>query len=73
MLVRWGIEKSDEMDMLCYMQASEQGRRLYEKCGFETIDTVEFDLSLYGLSGSEKMTEMIRWSTKASEGGNTWL
>lgn len=44
----------------CYLQASEQGQRLYHHHGFEPVDTVEFDLSMYGLKGVERMTEMIR-------------
>ncbi|KAJ0119219.1 acyl-CoA N-acyltransferase [Diaporthe amygdali] len=59
-LVRWGIELSDKTGLPCYVQASEQGRRLYQQHGFEEIDTVEFNLSEYGLEGIEKMTEMTR-------------
>lgn len=62
MLVRWGIELSERTSLPCYLQASDQGRRLYQHHGFEEIDTVEFDLSEYGLDGIEKMTEMTRGS-----------
>jgi hypothetical protein len=58
--VKWGIDLSEEMGIPCYLQASEQGRRLYSHYGFQEIDTVEFNLSEYGLAGLEKMTEMRR-------------
>lgn len=51
---------SDATGLPCYLQASEQGRRLYCHHGFQDIDTVEFNLSDYGLEGLEKMTEMLR-------------
>jgi len=60
LLVQWGIELSDATGLPCYLQASEQGRRLYEHYGFQEIDTVEYNLSDYGLEGVEKMTEMLR-------------
>lgn len=51
---------SDATGLPCYLQASEQGRRLYGHHGSQDIDTVEFNLSDYGLDGVEKMTEMLR-------------
>jgi hypothetical protein len=51
---------SEATGLPCYLQASEQGRRLYSHYGFQDIETVEFDLSKYGLNGVERMTEMIR-------------
>lgn len=59
--MQWGIEKSELLDLPCYLQASEQGRKLYHNHGFQDIDTVKFDLVQYGLEGIEKMTEMIRY------------
>jgi hypothetical protein len=67
MLVQWGVEESEELGLPCYLQATEEGRRLYAKHGFEDLDMVEFDLEEYGLEGkgTEKMTEMIRYPSKA--------
>ena len=67
LLVKWGIEKSEETGLLAYVQASEQGRRLYSHYGFEDLDTVEFDLSKYGLEGVEVMTEMSRRQSTVRE------
>jgi hypothetical protein len=63
MLVRWGIEKAGEIGLPCYLQASEQGRRLYEWHGFQVLGTVEFDLEGLGMEGGgvERMTEMVRY------------
>lgn len=58
---------SETTGLPCYLQASEQGRRLYSHYGFQDIDTVEFNLSQYGLEGVEKMTEMIRKSSVNSK------
>jgi hypothetical protein len=59
-IVKWGIELSETSGLPCYLQASEQGRRLYSHHGFQAIDTAEFDLSKYRLTRTEQMTEMIR-------------
>jgi hypothetical protein len=58
--VKWGIELSESTGLPCYLLASEQGRRLYSHYGFQELDTVAFDLSKYGLTGVETMTEMLR-------------
>lgn len=60
LLVRWGIELSEKNGLPCYVQASEQGQKLYEHHGFEDLETVEFDLVKYGMKGVERMTEMLR-------------
>lgn len=60
LLVEWGIRKSEETGLPLYLQASEQGRRLYLHHGFREMDTVRFDLGGYGLEGVENMTEMLR-------------
>ncbi|KAF2651746.1 hypothetical protein K491DRAFT_665038 [Lophiostoma macrostomum CBS 122681] len=61
LLVQWGIEKSEAMGLPCYLQASEQGRRLYQHYGFEIVSSVEFELERYGLQGVERMTAMLRY------------
>lgn len=55
-----GTELLERTGLLCYLQASEQGRCLYQHHGFEEIDTVDFNLSDYGLDGTPDMTEMTR-------------
>ncbi|KAI1131411.1 hypothetical protein F5Y10DRAFT_233608 [Nemania abortiva] len=60
LLVQWGTDLSESLGLQCYVQASEQGRRLYQHHGFRDVGSVQFDLSQYGLEGVEVMTEMIR-------------
>jgi GNAT superfamily N-acetyltransferase len=66
MLVAWAIEKSEQLGLPCYLQATEEGRLLYKKHGFEDLEMVEFDFEQYGLEGKgiERMTEMIRYPIK---------
>jgi hypothetical protein len=61
MLLRWGIDKAEEMGVPCYVQASSEGEKLYEKFGFEVLSVEKFDLGKYGLEGRERMVEMVRW------------
>ncbi|KAH8903016.1 hypothetical protein BR93DRAFT_940938 [Coniochaeta sp. PMI_546] len=69
LIVKWGIELSESTGLPCYLQASEQGRRLYSHYGFQELDSVEFDLSKYGLTGVERMTEMLRIPESGKEPG----
>ena len=66
--MQWGIEQSNATGLPCYLQASEQGRRLYKYYGFQEMEIVEYNLSDYGLEGSEKMTEMLREPGTKSRG-----
>ena len=70
--MQWGIAKSEELRLPAYLQASAQGQRLYQSHGFKDIDTVEFNLTDFGLEGVEKMTEMIRYpvSSEKTEAGS---
>jgi hypothetical protein len=61
MLLSWGIDKAEEMGVPCYVQASSEGEKLYEKFGFGVLSVEEFDLVKYGLEGRERMVEIVRW------------
>jgi GNAT superfamily N-acetyltransferase len=67
LLVKWGLEKQRETGLICYLQASDQGKSLYIHYGFQDIDTVVFDLDRYGLKGVEKITEMVRSLTESGD------
>lgn len=61
MLVRWGLEEADRYHLPAYLEASEQGRPLYERHGFKARKEVWFDLAKYGGGeGKERNTLMIR-------------
>lgn len=40
MLVNWGVQRADEMGVKAFVEASPEGRRLYESCGFEMVEEV---------------------------------
>jgi hypothetical protein len=60
-LLKWGIDKAGELGVPCYVQASSEGEKLYEKFGFGVLGVEEFDLGKYGLEGRERMVEVVRW------------
>ncbi|OMP85218.1 hypothetical protein BK809_0003886 [Diplodia seriata] len=64
MLIRWGTEQADKAGLICFLEASEAGRELYKRHGFEDQETTEFNLSEYGVSGIDKNTTMIRQPVK---------
>lgn len=42
-LMRWGCERADEEGWVAFLNASEEGRPLYEMFGFETVDKTYFE------------------------------
>ncbi|KAH7077410.1 hypothetical protein FB567DRAFT_149286 [Paraphoma chrysanthemicola] len=60
MLIEWGTEKADKVQLPCFLEASEVGKPLYERMGFETKHAEVFDLGKYGLQGTDTNTVMIR-------------
>nr|POE63706.1 hypothetical protein CFP56_04609 [Quercus suber] len=42
MCVRWGLEKCDELRIPAYLGASDEGKLVYERLGFEVVDRVTF-------------------------------
>lgn len=43
MCTRWGIERCRELGIPAYLEASEEGKPVYEKLGFEVMDRVAFE------------------------------
>lgn len=41
--MEWGCQRADEMGIECFLTASEKGRKVYERCGFEVVDKGTFD------------------------------
>lgn len=48
MLVRWGVEKADEIGIEGILEGSRMGRPLYEKFGFQVVHTERFEMGKYG-------------------------
>ncbi|KAF2876174.1 hypothetical protein BDV95DRAFT_560185 [Massariosphaeria phaeospora] len=68
MLVRWGTEKADRAQLPAYLEATEVGKPLYAKLGFEAVHEEVFDLEKYGAAGTEANTVMIREPVARQEG-----
>ena len=48
MLLRSGLEKIDAESAKAWLEATPQGRTLYEKFGWKVVDEMMFDLQNYG-------------------------
>lgn len=64
MLIRWGTEQADKAGLISFLEATETGRPLYKRHGFEEQETFVIELSKYGGTGVEKNTTMIRQPVK---------
>lgn len=47
-LVKWGTDLADEQGVECYLEASIEGRPLYERLGFRVVKEVPFQLEDFG-------------------------
>jgi N-acetylglutamate synthase-like GNAT family acetyltransferase len=52
-LLKWGIQKSDELGLPAYLESSPDAHGFYKKYGFEDVEIFELDLSRFG--GPKKM------------------
>ena len=48
MLVKWGVDKADDLSVEAYHESSIEARKLYERFGYRILKAVEFDMSKYG-------------------------
>lgn len=48
MMLSWGIEQAKAKNLLLYLEASPEGRRLYQKFGFLVEKVHSVDLSKWG-------------------------
>ncbi|CEJ92815.1 hypothetical protein VHEMI08445 [[Torrubiella] hemipterigena] len=60
MMLAWGLSQADEKSLETYLQSSHEGRRLYEKLGFEQVETYVVDLSNWGGPPEDEVPIMIR-------------
>ncbi|KAL2865307.1 GNAT family N-acetyltransferase [Aspergillus lucknowensis] len=59
-LLDWGVGEAERLGLLVYLEATEEGRPLYERFGFEVVREVDFDAGDFGGVGRHKYTFMVR-------------
>jgi hypothetical protein len=61
-LLQWGLDEADRLGLMIYLEATEEGRPLYERFGFEAIKVVKFDAGAFGGVGKHQYTvsEMVQ-------------
>ena len=57
MILRWGAEEADRLGLESYLEASPEGKPLYEKSGFVGVDDFTVDMSQWG--GPESHTTVL--------------
>ncbi|ETN37745.1 uncharacterized protein HMPREF1541_07368 [Cyphellophora europaea CBS 101466] len=60
MLIKWGIQRSEELNLPAYLEATSAGHGLYAKHGFQDIGRLDFDLAKWGGSGTTGVVLMLR-------------
>ena len=59
MLVRWGVEEAKRRGVPAYLESSEAGHSLYQKCGFRDLELLSVDLSKWGATRKHNTWAMI--------------
>ncbi|KAJ0418757.1 hypothetical protein BJY00DRAFT_175716 [Aspergillus carlsbadensis] len=68
-LLRWGFEKSTQLGLPIYLEATAEGRPVYERYGFETVRVQAFDARPFGVEEVVEYAFMIRPALKRDDGG----
>ncbi|KAL2760192.1 hypothetical protein ACRALDRAFT_1073845 [Sodiomyces alcalophilus JCM 7366] len=48
-LMSWGVQEAARLNIPSFLESSNAGRRLYQKCGYRDVDVAETSLKQYGL------------------------
>ncbi|KAF2033878.1 hypothetical protein EK21DRAFT_108668 [Setomelanomma holmii] len=59
-LIEWGTKQADKAQLPSFLESTLVGRPLYTRMGFTPRHKEHFDLSKYGLQGTDTSTVMIR-------------
>ena len=59
-LLQWGLQKADELNLEMYLDSTTIARPLYEKHGFEVKKMIEFDRVPWGGEGVDRHWCMVR-------------
>lgn len=60
MLLDWGTRQADRARLPAFLESSPMGKPLYERMGFQAKEVVTWDLTHYGLEGTDYSTVMLR-------------
>jgi GNAT superfamily N-acetyltransferase len=60
LLLQEGLRQADELGVPVWLEASEKGRPLYRKFGFNDFKTIEIDLAEWGGEGIDRHVCMLR-------------
>ncbi|KAF2253765.1 acyl-CoA N-acyltransferase [Trematosphaeria pertusa] len=47
-LLKWGMQKADELGLPVYLESSTEGHHFYQKHGFKDVDVLRIDFSQFG-------------------------
>ncbi|KAF2678956.1 hypothetical protein K458DRAFT_422618 [Lentithecium fluviatile CBS 122367] len=70
-LLKWGMQKADELGLPAYLESSPNAHGFYKRHGFGDVEIFELDLGFYG--GPEKVHTaplMIRQPVKVDWAGD---
>lgn len=56
LMLEWGVKKAEEMNVECFVEATDAGRQLYQKFGFTTLTKILVDAE----DGTKERHEMIQ-------------
>lgn len=60
LLLRWGTKIADDVQLPSFLESTLVGRPLYQRWGFEPRHEETWDLTRFGLEGTDSSTVMIR-------------
>jgi predicted GNAT family N-acyltransferase len=44
MLMKWGMERADDLSLPCYIEATPDAKDLYVKYGFEVVELMKLEI-----------------------------
>ncbi|KAF2013610.1 hypothetical protein BU24DRAFT_424608 [Aaosphaeria arxii CBS 175.79] len=60
LLIKWGTEQADKAKLPSFLEASREGKPLYQRQGFQPVFEQTFNLEAHGGVGTDQNTAMIR-------------
>lgn len=71
MLIQWGLDKADELKLPSFLEASDAGKPLYERFGFETQEVTTWDNTKYVSARCTLQMQMTNFYRYGFEGITT--